>query len=238
MKRYLRLAVLLLITVAPAYATSAEPEPQQRKAWYERALNHVNPTNQDYGAIWEDRKRQFIDQLGNPYFQYGMAVTGALVLLLTLVAAQYMSHRRVLQHAARSIADVIAHDRYARKTAQEAIHRHNTHMESCNRMIEASRERASRPDPAVTSQLQRMSEELLATREENKALREEDDKKSRMIAEMSLQMKKRGQSNAQIALDFVPPDHIARINELEKQLAAEKEKNQRRKGTPVDAHRA
>jgi hypothetical protein len=36
----------------------------------------------------------------------------------------------------------------------------------------------------------------------------------------------------------VPPDYIARINELEKQLAAEKAKNQRQKGTPVDAHRA
>ena len=94
------------------------------------------------------------------------------------------------------------------------------------------------PDPATASELHRLNEELLATREENKALRDDGDKKSRMIAEMSLQLKKSQQPAAQIALDFVPPDYIVRINELEKQLAAEKEKNQRWKGTPVDAHRA
>jgi hypothetical protein len=55
---------------------------------------------------------------------------------------------------------------------------------------------------------------------------------------MSLQLKKGNPANTQISLDFVPPDYIARINELEKQLATEKQKNQRQKGTSIDAHRA
>jgi len=235
MKRTLRLVLLLLFISPCVHAKPASSQP----AWYERALNHINPENKDYGAIWEERKRQLISELGNPYFQYSVASTGALLLALTLVAAQYTSHRRALIVAAESIADVLRHDQYARDVAREAITRYNTHIESCNRMIERNRERPSRPDPAAASELHRLGEELLATREENKALRDDNEKKSRMIAEFSLQSKKRQQQpGAQIALDFVPPDYIARINELEKQLAAEKEKNQRRKGTPVDAHRA
>ena len=234
MKGTLR-SVLLLLLISPC--VHAKPGSSQR-TWYERALNHINPENKDYGAIWEERKRQLISEFGNPYFQYGVATTGALLLALTVVAAQYTSHRRALIVAAESIADVLRHDQYAREVAREAITRYNTHIESCNRMIERNRERP-KLDPAAASELHRLGEELLATREENKALRDDNDKKSQMIAEFSLQAKKRQQQpGAQIALDFVPPDYIARINELERQLAAEKEKNQRRKGTPVDAHRA
>ncbi len=234
MKRALRLALLLLVISPCVHAKEASSQ----TTWYERALNHINSENKDYGAIWEERKRQLIGEMGNPYFQYSVAVTGALLLALTVVAAQYTSHRRALNVAAESIDDVLRHDQYARDVAREAITRYNTHIESCNRMIERNRERP-KVDPAVASELHRLGEELLATREENKALRDDNDKKSRMIAEFSLQVKKRQQQpGAQIALDFVPPDYIARINELEKQLAGEKEKNQRRKGTPVDAHRA
>jgi hypothetical protein len=133
--------------------------------------------------------------------------------------------------AAQSLADVLRHDQYSREVAREAIRRYNEHIESCNRVIESGGEIQTKIDPVQSS-------ELLATREENKALREDSERKSRMIAEMSLQLKKGHPPTKQISLDFVPPDHIARINELEKQLAAEKLKNQRQKRTSVDAHRA
>jgi hypothetical protein len=132
--------------------------------------------------------------------------------------------------AAQSLADVLRHDQYSRDVAREAIRRYNEHIESCNRVIESGGEVQTRHDAVQAS-------ELLAIREENKALREDSERKSRMIAEMSLQVKKGHPPTGQIALDFVPPDYIARINELEKQLAAEKVRNQRQKGTSVDAHR-
>jgi len=237
MKRDILLSLLLLL-LAVSVQAAGSLQKQQRQTWYDRALNHVNPANKDFGAVWEERKRAFIVQLENPYFQYSLGATGALVLLLTVAVAQFTSHRRALFMAAQSLADVLRHDQYSREVAREAIRRYNEHIESCNRAIEANGERASRPDPTAASELQRLREQLLATREENKALRDDSDKKSRMVAELSLQLKKGHTPAAQIALDFVPPDYIARINELEKQLASEKEKNQRQKGTSVDAHRA
>jgi len=220
MKRYALHSLFLLLLAIPA----------QRQTWYERALSEVNPGDKDFGAAWEERKRAFVIQLGNPYFQYGVGATGALVLLLTVVVAQYTSHRRALVVAAQSLADVLRHDQYSREAAREAIRRYNEHIESCNRVIESGGEIQAKQDAVHSS-------ELLATREENKALREDCERKSRMIAEMSLQLKKGHPTTGQISLDFVPPDYIARINELEKQLAAEKVRNQRQKGTSVDAHR-
>jgi hypothetical protein len=238
-KRYVLLPLLLLHLhlALPAYAAGSVQKPQ-RKTWYERALNHINPENKDFGAAWEERKRALVIQLGNPYFQYGVCVTGALILLLTIAVAQYTSHRRALFVAAQSLADVLRHDHYSREVANEAIRRYNAHIESCNQAIESGAATASTPDSAMMSELNRMNAVLLATRNESKALREDSEKKSRLIAELSVQLKKGKTPPAQIALDFAPSDYVARINELEMQLAAEKEKNQRQKGTPVDAHRA
>jgi hypothetical protein len=133
--------------------------------------------------------------------------------------------------AAQSLSDVLRHDQYSRHVAREGIRRYNEHIESCNRVIESDGTGQTKHDVVQSS-------ELLATREENKALRDDIDRKSKMIAEMSLQLKKGRPSSGQVSLDFVPPDYIARINEREKQLAGEKAKNQRQKGTSVDAHRA
>ena len=230
MKRYFLHSLFLLLLAIPA-RSAGSIQKSQRQAWYERVLNKVNPDNKDYGAAWEERKRAFITQLENPYFQYGLGTTGALVLLLTVTVAQYTRYRGALVVAAQSLTDVLRHDQYSREIAREAIRRYNEHIESCNRVIESGSEGQTKHDAVQSS-------ELLATREENKALREDSERKSRLIAEMSLQLKKGPHPTAQIALDFVPPDYIARINELEKQLATEKAKNQRQKGTSVDAHRA
>jgi len=129
-----------------------------------------------------ERKRAFITQLENPYFQYGLGTTGALVLLLTVTVAQYTSHRRALVVAAQSLTDVLRHDQYSRKVAREAIRRYNEHVESCNQAIESSGAAVSTPDPAMMSELNHLNAALLATRNESKALRDDNDKKSRMIA--------------------------------------------------------
>jgi hypothetical protein len=237
MKRYVLLSLFLLFIMLPITGTGSEQKPQ-RHTWYERALNEINPENKDFGALWEEHKRALIVQLGNPYFQYGLCVTGALIVLLTIVVAQYTSHRRALVVTAQSLADVLRHDHYSRQVANEAIRRYNTHIESCNQAIESGAAAASTSDAAATSELNRMSAVLMAIRNESKALRDDNEKKSRLIAELSVQLKKGKASPAQIALDFGPSDYIARINELEAQLASEKDKNKRQKGTPVDAHRA
>jgi hypothetical protein len=237
MKRHVLHSLVLLLLAIPAHSAGSTQKPQ-RQTWYERVLNNINPDNTDFGAAWEQRKRAFIVQLSNPYFQYSVGATGALVLLMTVAVAQYTSHRRALVVAAQSLADVLRHDQHSREVAREAIRRYNEHIESCNQAIETSGATVSTPDPDTMSELNRLNAALLATRNENKSLRGDLETKSRMIADLTAQMKNANPPGGQIALDFVLPDYIARINELERDLAAEKEKNKRQKGTPVDAHRA
>src|SRR5215471_17766524 len=111
MKRHVLFALFLLLITFPILAEAPARKPQ-RQTWYEQALNHINPENKDFGAAWEERKRAFVIQLENPYFQYGLCVTGALILLLTITVAQYTSHRRALVVAAKSFDDVLRHDHY------------------------------------------------------------------------------------------------------------------------------
>src|SRR5438128_1252809 len=135
MRRFAHVVFVLLLAAYPVYSRALQQRPQH-EAWYERALRHINPDNTDFGSIWEQRKRDLIGQLGNRYFQYSFGATAATVLLLIVMCAQQMSHRRALKVAVQSIADVLRHDEYARQAAREAVRRYNDHMESCNRMIE------------------------------------------------------------------------------------------------------
>src|SRR5687768_15170807 len=78
-------------------------QPSTAGTWYERILPRINPDDIDYGAMWEERKREFVSQLGNPYVQYShLATVGALVLL-TMTAAQRHSYRRELALGTQSL---------------------------------------------------------------------------------------------------------------------------------------
>jgi hypothetical protein len=92
-----------------------------------------------------------------------------------------MSHKRALDVAVLSIADVLRHDEYSRQVADEAIRRHNEHIESCNRLIEAGHDDAA--------ELQRIRKELADTRAENQSLRNQLAGAQKMIAEIAAQGK-------------------------------------------------
>src|SRR5688572_9227694 len=136
MKRYVFVLALIVIAASPLYSV---PQGQRRhpETWYERAVRQINPSNTDYGAIWEQYKQELVDRLRHPYFRYGFAATLAIVMLMTTLFAQHVSHRRRMEIAVQSIADIRRHDEYARQVAREAIRRYNDHIEKCNRMIEA-----------------------------------------------------------------------------------------------------
>jgi len=237
MTRFGFVLFVLLLASCPVYSQVSRQRPKH-DTWYEQALRHINPENIDFGSIWEQHKREFIAQLGNRYFHYSFGATAAIVLLLTVMFVQHVSHKRALEVAAQSIADVLRHDEYSRQVAREAIRRYNDHIESCNRVIEARQEGLARSISATESELQRISEELADTREENKALREDLAKKSKIIAGMSLPSKAAQAQPAQTEMESAPAQYIARINELEKQLRAEQRRNHRAKETSVDDHRA
>ena len=237
MTRVRHLLIVLLLVTSPGYRQTTKPRPT-RDTWYERALRRVNPDNTDYGSIWEQRKRAFLGQLGNRYFQYSFGATVAVMLLLTVTIMQRVSYKRALDVAAQSIADVLRHDEYSRQVAREAIRRYNDHIETCNRVIEAGQEGQSKSTSATESELQRVTQELADTREENRALRSELAKKSRTGAATTPGAAVEQAPPVQAEMEFVPAQYIARINTLEKQLRAEQRKNQNAKGTSVHDHRA
>jgi hypothetical protein len=217
------------MTTAPLYG-QARKQTAKNHTWYEQALRHLNPNHIDYGSIWEQRKRAIWNQLGNPYFQYSVTATAAVVVLLTLLCVRRMSHKRALDIAALSIADVLRHDEYSRQVAREAIRRHNEHIETCNRWIEAGQDSAA--------ELQRVRKVLADTREENKALRNELTAAQKIMAGMTAQGKAEQLPSANKDKASEPGHLVARIDSLEKKLRAEQRKNQHGKGSSVDDHRA
>ena len=237
MTRPASILFVFLLATWPAYSSAAQQRPK-RETWYEVALRQINPKNTDFGSLWEQRKRAILNQIGNRYFQYGYAATAATVVLLALLCVQRVSHKRALDIAAQSIADVLHHDEHSRQVAREAIRRYNEHIENCNRVIETGQDGLSKSTSETEAELQRVRTELADTREENKALRNELAKKQKIIEGMTPRESPEQAPPVQTEMEFAPAQYIARINALEKQLRAEQRKNQHAKGTSVNDHRA
>lgn len=229
MKRWAFVLIVISVTTVPVYSQTRK-QIRQDDTWYEQALRHLNPNNIDYGSLWEQRKQAILKQIGNPDFQYGFAATAAVVVLVTLLYVQRVSHKRALDVAVLSIADVLRHDEYSRRVADEAIRRHNEHIESCNRLIEAGQDDAA--------ERQRIQKELADTQAENKSLRNQLAATQKVIAEIAAQGKTDQSATVAQEKESEPGHLVARITSLEKQLRAEQRKNQRAKGTSVDDHRA
>src|SRR5262249_37889307 len=135
-----------------------------------------------------------INRIGDRYFQYSFATTAGIVLLLSAIFVQRVSHRRALDIAVKSVADICRHDQYARQVAREAIRRYNDHIESCNRMIEASESglwkwTSSADLDGLKGKIHHANDELAAARKEIERLNHELADKSSLCAEMSMRSK-------------------------------------------------
>ena len=237
-------------TVKPRASSQAEPQaqaapaPYQRQGtWYEFMLKQFNPDNLDYGRWIEQERRAFIEaRIKNPYFLYGLSTTIGLLLMTTVCTKLWIDHRRGMWITAEMMADIYNQDAYSRLVAQEAIERYNTHIERCNRAIEAAEhgEAVSGAD----SEIEQLRNELVrvagerdtATRERDTA-REDLQKKSEILAEMSVRLealtnKASTTSNAKQTSDLhsADPKLVTHINNLQEQLYAERNNNRRLKG--------
>jgi hypothetical protein len=221
----------LLLAASLSYSQTSQPRPRQ-DTWYEQALRRINPDNADVGSMWEQRKQAILSQLATRYFMYSVGATLAVVLLFSVVLLQRVSHKRALDIAVQSIADVLRHDEHSRQAAREAIRRYNEHIDACNQVVERRQDGLLKSMSAAESELQRVRQELVDTRDENKALRNDLAKKAAPVSTPS------PAQPVQAELEFAPGQYIARINALEKQLRAEQRKNQQLKGTSVNDHRA
>jgi hypothetical protein len=215
---------------------------QRQDTWYEFLLKQFNPSGIDYGQ-WLERERQaFIyTRLKNPFFLYSLCTTVALLLVAVVCAKLRIDHRRAMWITAEMMADIYNQDAYSRQIAQEAINRYNTHIERCNRAIEAAEH--GEPIAGKGSEIEQLRGELAcvaserdtATRERDLA-REELRKKAEILADMSVRLEaltgKSGTTTAKPTPGFHGADSklVTHINNLQEQLYAERTTNRRLKG--------
>ena len=139
---------------------TAHPPYQRQDTWYEFMLKQFNPNDVDYGR-WLERERQaFIEaRLKNPYFLYSLCTTIGLLLMAAVCAKLWIDHRRAMWITAEMMADIYNQDAYSRRIAQEAIEKYNTHIERCNRVIEAAEH--GEPVPGKGSEIEQLRGELM-----------------------------------------------------------------------------
>ena len=141
----------------------------------------------------ERRRQAFLDaSAANPFFWYSALTTALLMVLMFAYGVRVMDEKRKLWRAAEILNDVWNDAQYARATAETAIERHNPHMETCNRVIEA--QLSGRPSPAALettdarNELTRVRAELDSVDSERKLLKAKLDEKEKLVDDLSVRL--------------------------------------------------
>ena len=244
------LTITLSFIASSVGAQSTRQPYPNRGTWYEFLVKKCNPSNFNYGAWLEQRRRAFLEStVKEPHFWYSLSVTAGALMLMAAYAKLFLDHRRSMRCAEEMMADLYSHDLHSRQAATEAIGRYNQHIEQCNRAIEASEGGDGRPGwgetqlDSLKAELQRVTSQLEATTQERNKLQEELRQKSQVVAGLStrldaLSKKVNGQrdsgSGAGEPVSTGPNGDGARfvgqINRLQEELYAERQKNKRLKG--------
>ena len=217
----------------------------QKITWYEALFRSLNPTNIDWGMSWERRRSIFLENsIGNKYFMYTAALSLLLVYSFVVIVWQRWNHAERLRQLAQRAADAMNYAQYWKAGAEKAARKHNTHIEKCNRVIEAGESGLPAGDTAEVGALRQQVEgkrvEVLNLTSENKRLRHDLDQKSTVFADLSVRVddatKKIGSGNgpgngAQGGENSVQVAALVdRINRLEETLRTVRLENERLKG--------
>lgn len=233
---------------AGLYQGPASPRPHEEKEdFFTSSTKLVNKDDVDYGAMLERRRRAFLDaSAANPFFWYSALTTALLLVLMFAYGVRVMDGKRKLWRAAEILTDVWNDAQFARATAEQAIERHNSHMQECNRVIEA--QLSGRPSPAAlattdaNNELTRVRSELDNVDSDRKLMKAKLEAKEKLVDDLSarLSVLEKGEQigdtvtartqNGGAANGESESRLIARINQLTQQLEAEKQRNRALKG--------
>jgi hypothetical protein len=107
---------------------------------WQAIVNYFNPHHLNMGQLFAERKQAWLDNaLYNQYFWYSFWVTGLLILSWFVIAWIHNDRVRATWELAECASDALRYSEYCKREAKEAIHRHNDHIEKCNRIIEDHR---------------------------------------------------------------------------------------------------
>ena len=217
----------------------------QKLTWYEALFRSLNPKNVDWGMSWEQRRSIFLENsIGNKYFMYTAALSLLLVYSFVVIVWQRWNHAERLKQLAQGAADAMNYAQYWKAGAEKATRKHNTHIEKCNRVIEAGESGLPTGDTAeagaLRQQVEGMRIEVLNLTSENKRLRHDLEQKSTVVADLSARVDdatkkigsgngpgngaKGGENSVQVAT------LVDRINRLEETLRTVRLENERLKG--------
>ena len=233
---------------AGLYQRPTDPRPHEEKEdFFTSSTKRGNKTDVEYGALLERRRQVFLDaSAANPFFWYSALTTVLLMVVMFAYGVRVMDEKRKLWRAAEILNDVWNDAQYARATAENTIERHNSHMEACNRVIEA--QLSGRPSPAALettdarNELTRVRGELDSIDSERKLLKAKLDEKEKLVDDLSIRLSalEKGEQNGGSGTGKAQNGAagngesesrlIARINQLTQQLDAEKQKNRALKG--------
>ena len=213
--------------------------------FYEFVLRQLNPNDKDWGGWYEERRAALFDAaLHNPDFWYCLGLTLALLAILAALLKSQSDQERQDDIMGERLEEVRKFAANSHRVALEAIDKYNTHIELCNRAIEAE-EGGLATAAAGGSQNAQPQANPTKTREEAE-LQKRD--KTRMESEASqpattapdrstggASPSNKGGSNGQGKEPPTPPtpsyaDLVHQINILQQQLIAEQDKNKRLKG--------
>ena len=259
-----RLALMILLTmaVAPARSQTRQPprsqysplaaqrgeHPHQRpQTWYEFALSRFNSGNINYGALMDERRRDFLEATArNPYFNYGLGSTIVILFLMVTSAKFWIDGRRKDWVTAEMMADLMNQDQHSRKVAKDAIRKYNDHIERCNRVVEAAE--SGHPIPGSATEVEELRTKLKETADKLSVVTTERDlgiarleEKTRLVTQLSLRtddvtQKINGNGAAEEGVpvsaggESETAQMMRHINNLQQQLYAERKKNERLKG--------
>jgi len=212
---------------------------------YEFVLHQLNPNDKDWGAWYEERRAALIDAaLHDPCFWYCLGLTLACLCSGAAVLKSQSDQDRQDDIMEERLDEVRRFAALSHQVALEAIDKYNTHIELCNRAIEAE-EAGHTTAVAGGSQNSQPQANPTKAREETE-LQKRD--KTRMESEAShtatttpdrsdggSSPSNKGGTNGQ---GKEPPnpltpsyaDLVHQINILQQQLIAEQDKNKRLKG--------
>ena len=127
-------------------------------------VHALNPRDVNLGAIWEERRRAWLENAGaNRYFWYSFGATAMLILSWFALAWVHTDRVRERWQLAEHAADALRYAEYCKRRAKEAISRYNVHVETCNRVIEAGESGIATPETANLEDYKRESNGSRAT---------------------------------------------------------------------------
>ena len=216
----------------------------QRATWYEALFHSLNPRNIDWGARWEQRRAAFLDNtIANKYFVFCAFLVLCFYAALLTTGWIVWDHKKDILYFETELVKGRNWAAYWKTRAIEAITKHNSHIEKCNRVIEAGENGIPMGDAAeavdLRLELERARAELQNVTSEKLRLKGELDEKAKTISELSLRVdevtKRIGNASAEngTAGGIRTEDKaalVARINRLESALATATQENRRLKG--------